>query len=186
MKKTVDLESSINQKKEVLDNYDNQLAAKINVKVAELTKKLKAYSKARKDLISEKEELQKQKDMIGEQMVQVMKESEDLKANLQGMSQSSGQLEEVLKEAEVLKVDKEAAMKKLEELQMKTVEQAKTIDLMSEDISNFMIENKTFARSNEESSARSSQFESKKYPFKSNIKNFKQTYRRKKRRNIKS
>ena len=34
----------------------------------------------------------------------------------------------------------EAAMKKLEELQMKTVEQAKTIDLMSEDISNFMTE----------------------------------------------
>merc|ERR1712062_351357 len=80
----VDLESSIHQKKEVLDNYDNQLAAKTNEKVAELTKKLKAYSKARKDLISEKEELQKQKDMIGEQMVQVMKESEDLKANLQG------------------------------------------------------------------------------------------------------
>ena len=150
----VDLESSINQKKEVLDNYDNQLAAKTNEKVAELTKKLKAYSKARKDLISEKEELQKQKDMIGEQMVQVMKESEDLKANLQGMSQSSAHLEEVMKEAEVLKVDKEAAMKKLEELQVKTVEQAKTIDLMSEDISNFMTEKKTFARSNEESSAR--------------------------------
>ena len=45
-------------------------------------------------------------------------------------------------------------MKKLEELQMKTVEQAKTIDLMPEDISNFMTEKKTFARSNEESSAR--------------------------------
>ena len=101
--------------------------------------KMKACSKARKDLISEKEELQKQKDMIGGQMVQVMKESEDLKANLRGMSQS-GQLEEVMKEAEVLKVDKEAAMKKLEELQMKTEEQAKTIDLMSEDISNFMTE----------------------------------------------
>ena len=53
-------------------------------------------------------------------------------------------------------------MKKLEELQMKTVEQAKTIDLMPEDISNFMTEKKTFARSNEESSARSSQLESEK------------------------
>ena len=90
-----------------------------NEKILELTKKLKAYSKARKDLIAENEELKKQKDVMVNQMAEKQSELMNEKAQdderLTVLTQDKNSLLQQLESITTEKTNAEETVAKLQE-----------------------------------------------------------------------
>ena len=97
-------------------------------KVAELTKKLKAYSKARKDLIAENDELKKQKDSMVSQMAEKQSELMNEKAqDDEKLTLLQQEKSELIEKLEVAIVENEKNTETLTTLE-KTLEDRRTTE----------------------------------------------------------